>query len=123
MSLAASQAQFLKGATAAAAQSSKNDSASTHKTAATTVVARANRGSKSFGREGRTDGKTDKRRSGDGSEAAAGQSLPRQLLSGIAAASILANVALVPVALAQVYAEQVQLEGNPTEVRDREERN
>lgn len=113
MSLASSQSQFLKGFANGAALS-KNEGAGSRKTAATGVEARATR---------RSHDDDDKRRSLDG-EKLLDPSLQQQLVSGIAAASIFANVALVPVALArtqEVYAEQQQqlTEGSPSEVRER----
>lgn len=112
MSLASSQSQFLKGFANGAALS-KNEGAGSRKTAAAGVEARANR---------RSRNDDDKRQSLDG-EKLLSPSLPQQMVSGIAAASIFANVALVPVALArtqEVYAEQQQqlVEGSPSEVRE-----
>ena len=120
MSLASSQSQFLKGVANGGALSKNNEGVSGRKTAASTVVARANRGPNNGNI---SNGKGNSSRGDDDDKhQVMGPSLPQQMVSGIAAASIFANVAIVPVALArgqEVYAEQRnELDGNnPSEVR------
>ena len=107
MSLASSQSQFLKGAANGAALS-KNDGASSRKTAGSTVVARSNRA-----------GHNDTDASDDKEPMFGDSTLRQQLVSGMAAAAILANAAIVPVSLAQeVYGAQQDFlaEAMPSEV-------
>lgn len=116
MSLASSQSLYLKGTAASAAlHKAKSDGATARKASPPPVAASAGNGKRD----------PDSR---DVDAELVGSSMPQKLVSGIAAASILANVALAPVAVAaavaadQVYTEQLQsnFEDNSSAVSHRE---
>ena len=122
MSLVSSQSTFVKGAAGGAPLRSKTGAGGANGRGAATAPASAR--ATHAEKHSCTDGRFEGGEAGDG-EVAFTRGLQQRLVSGAAAASLLANVVVVPVALAldvgQAYVEQAQVEtvqGRTTEVSE-----